>query len=78
MTKILKTLWATILVIISTISIPIQILIAIVVEIIEFLRTVFVSKSNIGVKEYFSQAFDEVAMGVKFWWNCVTKLYEKD
>ena len=78
MTKILKTLWATILVIISTISIPIQILISIVVEIIEFLRTVFVSKSNIGVKEYFSQAFDEVTMGVKFWWNCVTKLYEKD
>ena len=78
MTKILKTLWATILVIISTISLPIQILIAIVVEIIEFLRTVFASKSNIGVKEYFSQAFDEVAMGVKFWWNCVTKLYEKD
>ena len=78
MTKILKTLWVTILVIISTISIPIQILISIVVEIIEFLRTVFVSKSNIGVKEYFSQAFDEVAMGVKFWWNCVTKLYEKD
>ena len=78
MTKILKTLWVTILVIISTISIPIQILISIVVEIIEFLRTVFVSKSNIGVKEYFSRAFDEVAMGVKFWWNCVTKLYEKD
>ena len=78
MTKILKTLWVTILVIISTISIPIQILISIVVEIIEFLRTVFVSKSNIGVKEYFSRAFDEVAMGVKFWWNCVTELYEKD
>ena len=78
MTKILKTLWATILVIISTISLPIQILIAIVVEIIEFLRTVFVSKSNIGVKEYFSRAFDEVAMGVKIWWNCVTELYEKD
>ena len=78
MTEILKALWVSIVVIIYTISLPIQILITIVVEIIEFPRTVFASKSNIGVKEYFSRAFDEVAMGVKFWWNCVTELYEKD
>ena len=78
MTKILKTLCVSIIVIISTIFLPIRILMAIGAEIIGFLVTVFVSKSNIGVKEYFSRAFDEVAMGVKFWWNCVTKLYEKD
>ena len=78
MTKILKALCVSIVVIISTIFLPIRILIAIVVEIIEFLRTIFASKSNIGVKEYFSRAFDEVVMGVKFWWNCVTELYEKD
>ena len=78
MTKILKTLCVSIVVIISTIFLPIRILMAIGAEIIGFLITVFASKSNIGVKEYFSRAFDEVAMGVKFWWNCVTKLYEKD
>ena len=77
MTKVLKTLCVSIVVIISTIFLPIQILMAIVVEIIEFPRTVFASKSNIGVKEYFSRAFDDVAMGVKIWWNCVTKIYEK-
>ena len=78
MTKILKTLCVSIVVIISTIFLPIRILIAIGAEIIGFLITVFASKSNIGVKEYFSRAFDEVVMGVKFWWNCVTELYEKD
>lgn len=78
MTKILKTLCVTIGVIISTIFLPVRILIAIVVGIIEFPRTVFGSKSDIGVKEYFSQVFYEVAMGVEFWWKCVTKLYAKD
>ena len=78
MTKILKTLCVSIVVIISTIFLPIRILMAIGAEIIGFLITVFASKSNIGVKEYFSRAFDEVVMGVKLWWNCVTKLYEKD
>ena len=77
MTKILKTLCITIVVIISTIFLPVRFLMAIVAEIIGFLITVFASKSNIGVKEYFSRAFDEVAMGVKFWWNCVIELYEK-
>ena len=78
MTEILKALWVSIVVIISTIFLPIRILIAIGAEIIGFLITVFASKSNIGVKEYFSRAFDDVAMGVKFWWNYVTKIYEKD
>lgn len=78
MTKILKTLCVSIVVIISTIFLPVRILMAIGAEIIGFLITVFASKSNIGVKEYFSRAFDEVAMGVKVWWNCVTILYEKD
>lgn len=78
MTKILKALCVSIVVIISTIFLPVRILMAIGAEIIGFLITVFASKSNIGVKEYFSRAFDEVVMGVKFWWNCVTELYEKD
>lgn len=78
MTKILKTLCVTIVVIISTIFLPVRILMAIVVGIIEFPRTVFASKSDIGVKEYFSQVFYEVAMGVEFWWNCITELYAKD
>ena len=78
MTKILKALWVSILVIIYTIFLPVRILMAIGAEIIGFLITVFASKSNIGVKEYFSRAFDEVAMGVKVWWNCITKIYEED
>lgn len=78
MTKILKALCVSIVVIISTIFLPVRILLAIVVEIIEFLRTVFASKFNIGAKEYFSRAFYEVAMGVKTWWKCVTILYEED
>lgn len=78
MTKILKTLCVKIVVIISTIFLPVRILMAIGAEIIGFLITVFKSKSNIGVKEYFSRAFDEIAMGVKIWWNCVTELYIKD
>lgn len=78
MTKFLKTLCVTIIVIISTIFLPVRILMAIGAEIIGFLITVFASKSNIGVKEYFSRAFDEVAMGVKIWWNCIIELYEKD
>ena len=78
MTKILKTLFVTIVVIISTIFLPVRILMAIGAEIIGFLITVFASKSNIGVKEYFSRAVDEVAMGVKIWGNCVIELYEKD
>ena len=78
MTKILKALCVSIVVIISTIFLPIRILMAIGAEIIGFLITVFASKSNIGVKEYFSRAFYEVAMGVKIWWNYVTKIYEKD
>ena len=78
MTKILKTLCVSIIVIISTIFLPVRILMAIGAEIIGFLITVFESKSNIGVKEYFSRAFDEVAIGVKIWWNCITKLYAKD
>ena len=78
MTKFLGTVCNSVAIVLSTIFLPIRILMAIVAEIIGFLITVFASKSNIGVKEYFSRAFDEVAMGVKFWWNCVTELYEKD
>ena len=78
MTKILKTLCVTIAVIISTIFLPVRILIAIVVGIIEFPIAIFASKSNIGVKEYFSRVFYEVAMGVEFWWDSIIELYEED
>ena len=78
MTKFLGTVCKTVGVVLSTIFLPVRILIVIVLGIIEFLTTIFASKFEIGVKEYFSQAFYEVAMGVKFWWNCVTKLYEED
>ena len=78
MTKFLGTVCKTVGVVLSTIFLPVRILMVIVSGIIEFPTTIFASKFEIGVKEYFSRAFDEVAMGVKFWWNCVTKLYEED
>ena len=78
MTKFLGTVCNSVAVVLSMIFLPVRILILIVLGIIEFPTTIFASKFEIGVKEYFSRAFDEVAMGVKFWWNCVTELYEKD
>ena len=78
MTKFLGTVCKTVGVVLSTIFLPVRILMVIVSGIIEFPTTIFGSKFEIGVKEYFSRAFDEVAMGVKLWWNCVTKLYEED
>lgn len=78
MTKILGTVCKTVGVVLSTIFLPVRILMVIVSEIIEFPTTIFASKFEIGVKEYFSRAFDEVVIGVKVWWNCVIELYEKD
>ena len=78
MTKFLEIVCNSVAVVLSTIFLPVRILMVIVSGIIEFPTTIFISKFKIGVKEYFSRAFDEVAMGVKLWWNCVTKLYEED
>ena len=78
MTKFLGTVCTTVGVVLSTIFLPVRILMVIVSGIIEFPTTIFASKFEIGVKEYFSHAFNEVVMGVKFWWNCVIELYEKD
>ena len=78
MTKFLGTVCKTVGVVLSTIFLPVRILMVIVSEIIEFTTTIFASKFEIGVKEYFSRAFDEVVIGVKVWWNCVIELYEKD
>ena len=78
MTKFLGTVCNSVAVVLSTIFLPVRILILIVLGIIEFPTTIFASKFEIGVKEYFSRAFDEVAMGVKFWWNCIIELYKKD
>ena len=78
MTKFLGTVCKTVGVVLSTIFLPVRILMVIVSEIIEFPTTIFASKFEIGVKEYFSRLFDEVTIGVKLWWSCVTELYEKD
>ena len=78
MTEFLGTVCKTVGVVLSTIFLPVRILIVIVSGIIEFPTTIFASKFEIGVKEYFSRAFHEVAMGVKFWWNCIIELYEED
>ena len=78
MTKFLGTVCKTVGVVLSTIFLPVRILMVIVVGIIEFPTTMFISKFEIGVKEYFSRLFDEVTIGVKLWWSCVTELYEKD
>ena len=78
MTKFLGTVCKTVGVVLSTIFLPVRILMVIVSGIIEFPTTIFASKFEIGVKEYFSMLFNEVATGVKYWWNCITKLYEED
>ena len=78
MNKFLGTVCKTVGVVLSTIFLPVRILMVIVSEIIEFPTTIFASKFEIGVKEYFSRVFDEVVIGVKVWWNCVIELYEKD
>ena len=78
MTKFLGTVCNSVAVVLSTIFLPVRILILIVLVIIEFPTTIFASKFEIGVKEYFSQVFDEVAIGLKIWWNCIIELYKKD
>ena len=78
MTKFLGTVCNSVAVVLSIIFLPVRILLVIVDEIIAFPITMFISKFEIGVKEYFSQVFDEVAIGLKIWWNCIIELYKKD
>ena len=78
MTKFLGTVCNSITIVLSTIFLPVRILLVIVDEIIGFPITMFISKFEIGVKEYFSQVFDEVEIGLKIWWNCIIELYKKD
>ena len=78
MTKFLGTVCNSVAIVLSTIFLPVRILLVIVDEIIAFPITMFISKFEIGVKEYFSQVFDEVAIGLKIWWNCIIELYKKD
>ena len=78
MTKFLGTVCNSVTIVLSTIFLPVRILLVIVDEIIGFPITMFVSKFEIGVKEYFSQVFDEVEIGLKIWWNCIIELYKKD
>ena len=79
MTKFLGTVCKTVGVVLSTIFLPVRILMVIVSGIIEFPITIFVSKFEIGVaKEYFSMLFNGVAMGLKTWWDAIIEIYEKD
>ena len=80
MTKFLETVCNSVAVVLSTIFLPVRILILIVLGIIEFPTTMFISKFKIGVKEYFSALFKMVTtgVGVKGWRNTMIELYKKD
>ena len=78
MTKFLGTVCKSVAVVLSTIFLPVRILMLIVFGIIEFPTTMFISKFEIGVKEYFSTLFKTVTTGVKGWWGAIIELYEKD
>lgn len=78
MTKFLGTVCDSVAVVLSTISLPVRILMIIVLGIIEFPTTVFASKFIIGAKEYFSELRDGIAIGVQDWWNAIIELYAKD
>jgi hypothetical protein len=58
MTKFLETVCNSVAVVLSTIFLPVQILMIIVLVIIEFPTTIFISKFKIGVKEYFPTLFN--------------------
>ena len=78
MTKFLRTVCNPVAIVLSTIFLPVRILMIIVLGIIEFPTTVFASKFEIGFKEYFSMLFNNLAMGLKSWWDAITALYAKD
>ena len=78
MTKFLGTVCNSVAVVLSTIFLPVRILIAIVFGIIEFPTTIFASKFEIGFKEYFSMLFNNLVIGLKSWWDVITEFYAKD
>ena len=58
MTKILDAVCNSVAVVLSMIFLPVRILMLIVLVIIEFPTTMFISKFKIGVKEYFPTLFN--------------------
>ena len=79
MTKFLGTVCNSVAVVLSTIFLPVRILMSIVFGIIEFPTIMFVTKFETGVaKEYFSMLFNEVATGLKTWRDAIIELYAKD
>lgn len=78
MTKFLRTVCNPVAIVLSTIFLPVRILMMIVSGIIEFPTTVFASKFEIGFKEYFSTLFNNLAIGLKVWWIAIIELYAKD
>ena len=58
MTKILDAVCNSVAVVLSMIFLPVRILMLIVLVIIEFPTTIFISKFKIGVKEYFPTLFN--------------------
>lgn len=78
MTKILDAVCNSVAVVLSTIFLPVRILMLIVLGIIEFPTTVFASKFEIGFKEYFSTLFNNLAIALKVWWITIIELYAKD
>ena len=58
MTKFLDAVCNSVAVVLSTIFLPVRILMLIVFVIIEFPTTIFASKFEIGVKEYLPTLFD--------------------
>ena len=77
MTKFLEIVCNSVAVVLSTIFLPVQILMIIVLVIIEFPTTIFISKFKIGVKEYFSTLFDSIQHDSN-WLDAIIELYEED
>lgn len=78
MTKILKTVFKTVGVVLSAIFLPVEILIGIIWGTGIILYNKFIKKIDIGFKEYFSWLFDRTQTEVKIWLDVITALYVKD
>ena len=79
MTKILDAVCNSVAVVLSTIFLPVRILMLIVFGIIEFPVIMFGTRFETGAaKEYFSMLFNGITMGLKDWWYAITVLYAKD
>ena len=76
MTKILLTVFKTVVVVLSAIFLPVGILIGIISGTGIILYNKFIKKFDIGFKEYFSWLFDRTQTAVKYWLDAVVELYE--